>query len=192
MGAEITCEVTIRYEPSANSIVKKEDAQAVGEELAQIEGQHGDGVLADAVINAAKAKTSILHRYFEWDDHKAAHEGRQETARRLAASVIMVVPAESVGPADTGREGEVRVRAFISIREIPKATEGPEGVMPGEGPPVQAYRSVMRVLSSEEYRAEHIRSLVTYGRGRRRELELYPEVFGELLEVLEKLRAKWL
>jgi hypothetical protein len=46
------------------------------------------------VVIAATDKSSPLHRYFEWDDGKAAHQHRLDQARRLIGSVRVLVEYE--------------------------------------------------------------------------------------------------
>lgn len=50
----------------------------------------------DAVIEAAKDPTSILHGEFEWDVNKAAYSAWTETARRLIREVQLVVEYQDV------------------------------------------------------------------------------------------------
>lgn len=60
---------------------------AVVERLQRL-AELGGGVLTpDAVVNDAKSAKSPLHRYFEWDDKKAADRYRLEQARELIRSV---------------------------------------------------------------------------------------------------------
>ncbi len=58
------------------------DVQKVGEALAAISSAHG-GQLRPEDIVEARNPAHALHRHFEWDDAKAAHQHRLETARRL-------------------------------------------------------------------------------------------------------------
>lgn len=50
----------------------------------------------DAVIEAAKDPTSILHGEFEWDVGKAAYQAWTDTARRLIREVQLVVEYQDV------------------------------------------------------------------------------------------------
>ena len=58
--------------------------------IEEIRNRNGGAVAADDVVHAAKAKRSPLHDDFEWDDSKAAHEHRLETARRMLRSFVIV------------------------------------------------------------------------------------------------------
>jgi hypothetical protein len=48
----------------------------------------------EGVLEAASDDDSPLHRFFEWDDHEAAHQYRVEQARRLIRGVRVVVTYE--------------------------------------------------------------------------------------------------
>lgn len=47
-------------------------------------------LLPVAVVNEARDPDSPLHRYFEWDDTKAAHAHRLDQARQLIASIEII------------------------------------------------------------------------------------------------------
>jgi hypothetical protein len=48
-------------------------------------------ITADAVLEDAKNEESPLHKYFEWDDSKAATMFRKDQARELIRSVRLVL-----------------------------------------------------------------------------------------------------
>lgn len=56
----------------------------------------GGRVTPDAVIEAARDKSSVLHDEFEWDQAKAAYAHWVETARRLIREVRFIVVLEDV------------------------------------------------------------------------------------------------
>ncbi len=81
------------------------NAQEVGETLHQIRSRRGKLTPID-VVDAARSKKSVLHRYFEWNDRKAADEYRKEQARYLIACIVTIQAGDD----------EVRpVRSFVSI-----------------------------------------------------------------------------
>jgi hypothetical protein len=83
-------------------------AQVVGERIEQIRESNGGRIRPDDIVNDARAKSSPLHRAFEWNNAKAAEAYRLEQARfMLGAIVIVHEAAPNVGP----------VRAFVNIRE---------------------------------------------------------------------------
>lgn len=82
-------------------------AQAVGERLALIERKKGT-LQAKHVLDDARSSKSPLHRYFEWDDGKAAEAYRLNQARHL----IQIVHVKTVG----NRDLQKPARAFVSLR----------------------------------------------------------------------------
>lgn len=79
--------------------------QEVGETLHKIKRTHGN-LSPRLVIEAARPAGSALHRYFDWDNKKAAEKWRIVQARDLIASVVTVeVKNRKVLP----------VRSFISV-----------------------------------------------------------------------------
>ena len=65
---------------------QKIPAQAVGEELESIRVRDG-GLKTDAVVDAARPDTAVLHPAFEWDDFNAAESFRKIQARTLIRQV---------------------------------------------------------------------------------------------------------
>lgn len=82
-------------------------------------GGHG---LPAAVLEAAKPKSSPLHRYFDWSDKSAAEAYRLTQAEDLVRRVrVRVIPSDDSGP--------IKVRAYVSRRELPASDE--DDVQPG-------------------------------------------------------------
>lgn len=97
----------------------------IAESLNKIEAKHGF-VTPSAVVQEAADENSSLHKYFTWDDGKAAHGYRLWQARELIASVRVEV---------MGRQTD----AFWSAKiQIEKDTD------------FQAYFSAHKVLSNKE------------------------------------------
>jgi len=69
-------------------VLPKKEAQVVGEKLHELAEQNGGELETKSVLAEAKKRTSILHKYFEWSDTKAAHEYRMHQARHLIAVVV--------------------------------------------------------------------------------------------------------
>jgi hypothetical protein len=62
------------------------NAEIDPEEVGQVLEEMGSFTTED-LLRAAKSKSSPLHKYFEWDDSKAAHEYRLHQARNLVLSI---------------------------------------------------------------------------------------------------------
>lgn len=62
-----------------------------------IAGLASDGRLTpETVLRDAKRKESPLHSSFEWDDKKAAHQHRLDTARELIRGVRLITTTETI------------------------------------------------------------------------------------------------
>lgn len=83
---------------------------------------------AVAVERAARPLSSPLHRFFEWDNTKAALAHRLEQAGRLIRAVVVVIPT-------THQE----VRAFVSLEA-------------DRGKSAQSYRAIRPVLDAKATR----------------------------------------
>jgi hypothetical protein len=83
-------------------------AQAVGEELEAIRERNGGFIRAEQVLESANSDASPIHPCFQWDDAKAAHAHRLETAAYMLRSVVAVIEK---GPDQPG----VEVRAFVLV-----------------------------------------------------------------------------
>jgi len=85
-------------------------------------------ILPADVVQMASDPESPLHRYFEWDDSKAAHSYRLQQARDLIASLEITVenaPDTKVRlmvsvPSDRGKNG---YRLFSEVLNDPDARE---------------------------------------------------------------------
>ena len=66
----------------------KKDAQKVGEELENIKSK--ETLTPISVVERAKNKKFILHKYFEWDDSEAAEKYRIQQASKIVSHVVEV------------------------------------------------------------------------------------------------------
>jgi hypothetical protein len=109
------------------------DAQVAGDEIQRITKEKGGVLKASDVVEAAKPKRSPLHPAFEWDDTKAARSYREDQARHMIRSIV-VVREDDEGKK---KNGEDKVfRAFIH-------SESEDG-----------YCTVHRTMSDEDLREE--------------------------------------
>ena len=92
--------------------------------------ERGGKLEPESVVEAARAKSSPLHRHFEWSDTKAAHEYRLDQARRLIRVHVEMLPgASSPSP------------IFVSLKRDRDEERG-------------GYRRMVTVLSDAEMRQE--------------------------------------
>lgn len=78
----------------------------VREELERLRNRHGGIITPEQVVDAARPKSSSLHKSFTWNDGEAAHQWRLEQARRLLRVYVTVFN-------DGKRERETRM--FVSL-----------------------------------------------------------------------------
>ena len=109
--------------------------QLVREELEQLrEANGGEFVPPAKVVEYARThKRSALHKEFEWDNTKAAHQHRLEQARHLIRLYVNIVPNQN--------GSEVSVPMYVSLVSDRRK--------PGGG-----YRTLESVMSTEELREE--------------------------------------
>lgn len=107
----------------------------VGQCLTAIKKERGS-LTPPVIVDAARPKRSPLHRYFQWDDSKAAESWRIQQARLLVCSVVTVeVDGEATNP----------VRSFVSLNDN---YEMLEVVMSNEAMRQQALYDVSVVIKS--------------------------------------------
>lgn len=83
--------------------VTADDAAA---ELERIREKHGI-LRPELVVEESRDASAVLHRCFQWDDHKAAASYRKEQARKLIDSIQVVIVNSDV---------HCSVRAFVNVR----------------------------------------------------------------------------
>lgn len=124
------------------------------EELRRIAKRKGT-LRAQDVVTAAKSKESALHRYFTWDQGKAAERWRLEEARHLIMRVrVHLVPQ--------GKQDPVMVREFVSL---------PSDRRPGRG-----FRPIQAVMTNDEMREEMLSMALS-------ELSAIRAKYGDLQEL---------
>src|SRR3954451_3006050 len=78
--------ITVReYFSAQNDLYSKTDAKQVGPELERLAAA-GKSKPRD-IVEAARPEASPLHRYFEWNDQRAAEGFRQMQAGRMARTI---------------------------------------------------------------------------------------------------------
>lgn len=82
------------YKARPGFIVGIEDAQNIGEYLT-FKFPQGE-ITPQELVSLAKDHNSPIHKYFEWDDKKAAKDYRLYQARRLIKSIIIEIDGSDV------------------------------------------------------------------------------------------------
>lgn len=115
------------------------DAQRVGLQLEAIKETNGGLLTPEAVVKHARASTSALHAYFEWDDSVAAAKHRLEQSRYLIRHLV-------VKEVETPQLSHKPIRAFVHVER--RETGGKER---------SGYLGVREALSDREIRAQLLR-----------------------------------
>ena len=93
------------YKARAGSGLSDEDAEIVGARLTVL--ADGKAVSAKRILDDARPQDSPLHRFFEWDNAKAAEAYRLNQARQLARSITVTIIRD---------RREEQSRAFHAVR----------------------------------------------------------------------------
>lgn len=97
--------MTFRVTPGAR--LRKADAQVLGEIFERLKST--GPLTAERVLQEATRQGSVLHRFFEWSDQKAAHAYRLTQARQLLRSIEVVI--------EDAKGKQVPMKAFYSVRD---------------------------------------------------------------------------
>lgn len=128
-------------------------------------------LLPEDVIESARPKTSILHKFFTWDDTKAANERRIDQARGLIRATVRWIQVN----------GDKRpVRVFISLTEDRNDSGG--------------YRPVVVCLNDKRLRRQMLedalRELQVFER-KYANLKELSDLFAKSKEIRKRLQQAW-
>lgn len=106
---------------------KECDPQMIGERLEQVRVAHDGKLLIDDVLVEAADVASPLNPVFTWDDTKAAYNWREQEARQLVRSVV-VLKAEDAEPelafwnvrVQVGEEQEQYYQSIAVLEQSPQ------------------------------------------------------------------------
>lgn len=164
----------MKYEYAASEcgVLTDGQAAAVGKELTKIEKLKGC-IAPPVVVEAAKPQSSRLHKYFTWEDNKAAEAHRLWEARMLIRSVVII---QVVKPHEEPRT----VRAFVSVHSNAKE-KGFEG---------RAYISTVKAFADTDYKSQVLQEALNEFTSLKKKYETlkeFSDVFDAIDEVVEKL-----
>lgn len=103
-------------------------AQFLSDEFERIRVAHDGALSARDVVREAAPAASRLHKYFTWNNIKAADEYRLWQARQLIAEVVVIIP-----------KSKVAMRHYVSVMSDRKDA---------------IYRTVEDVMSNKDYREQ--------------------------------------
>jgi hypothetical protein len=109
---------TYAFDGAVPGRAKRADPQVIGEALETIRLENGGELHPHAVVADARDAKSPLHRYFEWDDKKAAEAHRMDQARALIRSIRVIDDKdEKSRPAFLSIRSDVGI-GYHSIRDV--------------------------------------------------------------------------
>lgn len=141
----------------------EKDSRIIACELKKIQ-QESSVITPKLVVLAAEDEANPLHKYFEWNNTKAAERYREWQARSLIISVYLV---------DSDDEGAAPVRAFVNL----KPDQDDEFI------PDQGYVFTPSIASKANYQAQ----VLDYAKAQllawRNKFGAYREFFGIVKEI---------
>jgi hypothetical protein len=146
-------------------------AQVAGEHLERLQAQQGGRLTPLDVVRDARKRSSPLHPAFEWDDSKAAAIYREERARYILRSLVVVIATREP---DKG-EADCPVRAFVNVERDSESF----------------YTPTVTALSDEELRRQVLEDAL-------RELHVWEQKYRDLKELVavftaaQKLRLEFM
>lgn len=83
-------------------------AQKAGEELERI-GLECGGITPEKIVEESKDPDAVLHKCFEWNDERAAHQYRIAQAQKIIRTITVEIERKDTLP--------VQVRAFFPVQD---------------------------------------------------------------------------
>lgn len=137
-------------------------AQRAGEHLEKLQAEKQGRLTPVDVVRDARKKSSPLHPAFEWDDSKAAAIYREERARYILRSLVVVIATQE----PDNREEERPVRAFVNVERDSESY----------------YTPTVTALSDEELRRQVLEAAL-------RELRAWEQKYKDLKELVAVFTA---
>ena len=137
-----------QYKAVPGSRLKDEDAEVIGPVVDRLTKKNGAATAKD-LLEAARSPRSALHKYFEWDDQKAAEAHRLARAGQLIRSIQIVVVT---------KEAPVETRAFhVTTQDERKGYRPAAQVFASENLSDQVIKNALRELSGWKARYQQYR-----------------------------------
>ena len=164
-------EITKVYVASKGAPFKSENCQAYGEYLSEI--QKKEGIITPVIIvKKAKAKKSVLHNYFEWDNSIAGQKYRIHQARSLINHIEVKIIREN--------KPDEKIKMFHNIKVVPESKD-------------RGYVSLQAVLDSPDYHnqviAQALLEVTSWHHRYKQYLELSP-IFNAIEDVKNILKVE--
>ncbi len=156
------------FKAVVGSHLTDDQAQKYGVRIKVLEEKNG-GVTPEIVLDDARKKTSPLHDYFEWNDHKAADLYRIDQSRYLIRSINVVIIRD-------GQEEMTRAFHPVIVREE-KQDKG------------KKYLSAQVVFSDTDYRRQTIEDALKELGGWRKRYQQYSEL-SSIFQSIDAVKAQ--
>lgn len=125
----------------------KADAQKTGELCKELENTVG--LTAKTLLDASRDKDALLHNEFEWDNDVAAENWREQQARHIINSIIVVSEEQQVTPVFCNVVSS-GVRQYKSVETVIKTPALYEQLMENAYKDLQSFTSKYERLSNTE------------------------------------------
>jgi hypothetical protein len=140
------------------------DPQVIGENLAKIADANEGELKPEAVVEAARSNRNPLHKFFEWNDERAAHLHRINQARTLIRSVHLVD--------DRVESGSIRAYESVALRG---------GV---------SYRSAGAIAGSMQFQLAVLEAMEKEAVAFQRRYSEFAEICSDVRKAEEKIKAR--
>lgn len=150
-------------------------AQVVGARLELLRRRHGGMIRPHDLLEDARRPSSPLHRLFEWDDRRAAHQWRLEQAEHILRSLVAVIV--------TGK----RPRLYRAYVAVPPPERSPSA------PPRAAYvriEDALRSPAQRRYLLQQALDEIEWWERKYRALRELASVFAALRNARRALEAR--
>jgi len=144
--------------------IKKAETFAAERKLLERLARNNNGLLlVEHVLDEARKPTSVLHKHFQWDDHKAAEAYRKVQARALIQKCTVTIE----------KAPDVAIRAFVSL-----STDQVDG---------GGYRMTATVLSDDNLKGQLLHDMQLTLVKWRKQVALLDEETESILNRLEQV-----
>jgi len=84
------------YKVKKGSIYSNKDAKIIGNCIENLMKDNAGEISAKQLLDTAKSIRSPLHKYFDWDDTKAAEKWRLHQSRQMLSSIVVTVNCDNI------------------------------------------------------------------------------------------------
>ena len=131
------------YKARQGAMFDDSEAQIIGETITKLKV-----ITPENIVNEAKAKSSPIHKFFEWDNSKAAEQYRLQQARDLTNHIIITI--------ETNNE-QIETKAFHSVSENGK----------------RFYVTSVEAISNDDYRLQLLKQMIKTMEGLLEQMKLF-------------------